>query len=223
MNRPSDQMLNSVVNGDCIEVMRAVPWASVDFILTDPPYLVNYRDRSGRSVANDSNDGAWLKPAFQQMHRVLKPNSLCVSFYGWTQADRFLAAWRAAGLRPVGHFVFAKPYASSERLLRYQHECAYLLAKGEPRRPSVTLPDMLDWSYTGNVLHPTQKPLAGMMPLILAYSHPGEVVLDPFAGSGTTALAARLLGRRYVGIELDRRYGELARERLAKCDVGESR
>ena len=60
MNRPSDQMLNSVVNGDCIDVMNAMPWASVDFILTDPPYLVNYRDRSGRSVANDDND-AWLK------------------------------------------------------------------------------------------------------------------------------------------------------------------
>ena len=49
--------------------MRSLPWASVDFILTDPPYLVNYRDRSGRSVANDGNDGAWLKPAFRQMYR----------------------------------------------------------------------------------------------------------------------------------------------------------
>ena len=64
--------LNSVVNGDCIEVMRNFPSASVDFILTDPPYLVNFHDRGGRSVANDDND-AWLKPAFNQMHRVLRP------------------------------------------------------------------------------------------------------------------------------------------------------
>src|SRR5579872_7160184 len=89
--------LDSVVNGDCIEVMSNLPWASVDFILTDPPYLVNYRDRSGRSVANDANDGAWLKPAFRQMHRILRPDSLCVSFYGWNKVDTFMAAWREAG------------------------------------------------------------------------------------------------------------------------------
>jgi signal peptidase I len=74
MNRRYSQMLNEVTCGDCIDVMRAMPWASVDFILTDPPYLVNYRDRSGRRVANDDND-AWLKPAFRQMYRVLRPPS----------------------------------------------------------------------------------------------------------------------------------------------------
>jgi site-specific DNA-methyltransferase (adenine-specific) len=53
---------NRIINGNCIDIMCSLPWASVDFILTDPPYLVNYRDRSGRNVANDNGDGAWLKP-----------------------------------------------------------------------------------------------------------------------------------------------------------------
>jgi site-specific DNA-methyltransferase (adenine-specific) len=78
---------DSVINGDCIEVMSNLPSASVDFILTDPPYLVNFRDRSGRNIANDDND-AWLKPAFRQMHRVLRPDSLCISFYSWNKADQ---------------------------------------------------------------------------------------------------------------------------------------
>ena len=63
----------TVVLGDCVDVMKATPSKSVDFIPTDPPYLVRYSDRSGRTVKNDDNE-AWLKPAFEQMCRVLKDN-----------------------------------------------------------------------------------------------------------------------------------------------------
>jgi site-specific DNA-methyltransferase (adenine-specific) len=218
----SSDLTDRIIVGDCVTVLKTLPAESVDLTVTDPPYLVRYRSSDGRSIANDDN-ALWLVPAFAQIGRVLKPGRFCVSFYGWTQADRFLAAWRAAGLRPVGHFVFAKSYDSQARLLRYRHECAYLLSKGEPARPGIVLPDVLEWSYSGDALHPTQKPLAALVPLVLAYSRPGEVVLDPFAGSGTTALAAKLLNRRYVGIELDERYARLARERLERCDFGERR
>ena len=64
-------MTNTILHGDCIGVMAGLDADSVDFVLTDPPYLVNYRDRSGRSIANDDND-AWLLPAFRQIHRVMK-------------------------------------------------------------------------------------------------------------------------------------------------------
>ena len=99
MTRLFSQMLGGVTCGDCIDVMAHLPARSIDFVLTDPPYLVRYRDRSGRRVANDDND-AWLKPAFAQIHRVLKADSLCVSFYGWDKVDLFMAAWREAGFRP---------------------------------------------------------------------------------------------------------------------------
>jgi DNA modification methylase len=62
---------NRVLHGDCIEVMRQIPTNSVDFILTDPPYPVNYRDRTGRTIQNDA-DGTWLKPAMAEAYRVLK-------------------------------------------------------------------------------------------------------------------------------------------------------
>jgi DNA modification methylase len=101
MNRLFSQMLNGVTCGDCIDVMAHMPSRSVDFVLTDPPYLVRYHDRSGRRVINDDND-AWLKPAFAQIHRLLKPDSLCVSFYGWNKTDVFMTAWREAGA-PVLH------------------------------------------------------------------------------------------------------------------------
>ena len=207
--------INHIIRGDCISVMATMPSESVDFVLTDPLYLVNYRARDGGRVPNDNNS-AWLNPAFAQVGRVLKRDRFCVSFYGWNKADRFLAAWKAAGLYPVGHLVWTKNYYSKERFVRYSHECAYLLAKGNPEKPRIALRDVLDWRYTGDTLHPTQKPVMALLPLIMAYSQVDDIVLDPFAGSGTTAVAAEALGRRYIGIELDPTYCRLAQERLAE-------
>jgi site-specific DNA-methyltransferase (adenine-specific) len=206
--------VNRIINADCLAALPQISDGSVDFVLTDPPYLVNYRDRSGRSLAGDEN-GEWLKPAFTQIYRVLKPGRFCVSFYGWNKVDQFFAAWKGAGFTPAGHLVWIKPYASSRGMLAYQHEQAYLLAKGSHgQRPEHPLSDVLDWQYTGNRLHPTQKPVRSLKPVIEAFTREGQVVLDPFCGSGSTLLAAKILGRRYIGIELDAEYARAARERL---------
>lgn len=205
--------MNRMILGDCLAVLPTLPGQSVDFVLTDPPYLVNYQDRSGRRIANDRNDG-WLVPAFRQMYRVLRDDAFCVSFYGWNRVDRFFNAWRAAGFRPVGHIVFAKRYQSSVRFLRYQHESAYLLAKGQPELPAQPLPDVLPWKYSGNRLHPTQKPVACLAMLIETFCPSGGLVLDPFAGSGSTCVAAQQTGRGFFGIELDAAYHAAATARL---------
>lgn len=207
------QKKQRIVRGDCIEVMSAWPSESVNFILTDPPYLVNYVDREGRSIANDVS-GEWLRPAFEQMYRLLERDSFCVSFYGWSKTDQFFDAWKAAGFQVVGHMTFPKRYTSTTRYLRYQHEGAYLLAKGRPAVPKHVIGDVLDWVYSGNKLHPTQKPLAVLIPLVESFSRPGGLVLDPFAGSGSTCAAAKLLGRKYLGIEMDGRFHETANDRM---------
>ncbi len=204
---------NTIQHGDCLSILPQIRTGSVNFVLTDPPYLARYRSRDGRTVPNDDND-IWLKPAFAELYRTLQRNSFCVSFYGWPHADRFMEAWRAAGFRIVGHFAFPKRYTSSEKYVRYQHECAYLLAKGYPKEPRHTIGDVIDWTYSGNKLHPTQKPLPVLLPLIETFSAPGGLLLDPFAGSGSTLLAARMLGRSYLGIELDAGYHAAASGRL---------
>jgi adenine-specific DNA-methyltransferase len=204
--------------GDCLDILPTLPDGVADFALTDPPYLVNYKDRSGRSIANDVH-GEWLAPAFDEVFRVLKRDALCISFYGWTKTDEFFDAWRSVGFRIVGHIVFAKPYASRERFVKYQHESAYVLAKGSPALPASPVPDVLPWKYSGNRLHPTEKPIGSMRTLIEAFTKPGDLVLDPFAGSGTTCAAAKQLRRRYVGIELDATYHASAVARLAALDA----
>ncbi|CAM3702947.1 DNA methyltransferase [Agrobacterium radiobacter] len=196
---------NTVLYGDCISLMQRLPGGSVDFILTDPPYLVRYRDRHGRTVANDNN-ATWMKPAFAEMHRVLKPGGFAVSFYGWNHVDTFMDAWRDAGLRVVGHLVFVKPYASSRRFLQHTHEQAYVLAKGDAARPAHPMTDTLPWDYTGNRMHPTQKPLRPLEQIIRSLTRPGDLVLDPFCGSGSTLVAARRCGRDFLGVELEKHH-----------------
>ena len=207
--------VNTILNGNCIDKMRQMPANSIDFILTDPPYLVNYRDRNGRSIQNDANT-EWLRPAMREAYRVLKQDCVAIMFYGWTKVDSFFAAWKDAGFRPVGHLVFRKTYSSKTGFLSYQHEQAYLLAKGRPPLPSRPIADVLDMPYSGNKLHPTQKPVAALAPLIRSFTLPGELVLDPFAGSGSTCATASLCNRQYLGIELDPAYFEQAVNRMAR-------
>ncbi|MGI2907156.1 DNA methyltransferase [Tolypothrix sp. VBCCA 56010] len=204
---------NQLIQGDCIEVMQTLPAASVDFILTDPPYMARYESRDGRTLPNDDND-RWLYPAFSEMYRVLKENSFCISFYGWHKVDRFMHVWKRAGFRPVGHFVFSKSYSSSQSFTQFCHENAYLLVKGNPTKPSHVPRDVLAWKYTGNKLHPTQKPTEALSELIKAYTKPSDLILDPFAGSGSTAIAARQNGRGFIAIEKDANYFNIAQKRL---------
>ncbi len=89
-----------------------------------------------------------------------------------------------------------------------------MLAKGKPKAPKQLIGDVIKWEYSGNKLHPTQKPLAILKPLIQSFSEPGSTMLDCFAGSGSSCLAAKSLFRNYIGIELDKQYASIAQRRL---------
>ncbi|MEJ1960041.1 MAG: DNA methyltransferase [Gammaproteobacteria bacterium] len=205
---------NQIIEGDCLSILKTIRDASVDLVVTDPPYGVSYRDRGGRTVANDDRVENILG-AFSDLYRILKPDTFCISFYGWNRIDAFFRAWTQAGFRPVGHIVWHKDYASRTGFLEARHEQAYVLAKGNPARPAQPLADVQPWEYSGNRSHPTEKAVSVLSPLVECFSRPGDLVLDPFSGSGSTSVAAALSGRRYLGIELDAGYCQVARRRLA--------
>lgn len=129
--------MSRFVLGNCIDVMTRIPDNAIDFILTDPPYLVGFRDRSGRTIAGDKTD-EWLQPACNEMYRVLKKDALMVSFYGWNRVDRFMAAWKNAGFSVVGHLVFTKNYTSKAAYVGYRHE--WRLHPGKRPSTSATKP-----------------------------------------------------------------------------------
>jgi len=175
---------------------------------------VQYRDRNGRSVANDDRLGNVLG-AFSQIYRIMRPDTVCISFYGWNKVDAFFAAWRRAGFYPVGHIVWVKSYASNCRFLEARHEQAYVLAKGRPSAPAKPIADVCEWNYCRNRVQPTQKAGGILKPLIESFSKPGDLVLDPFCGSGSTCVAAAVTGRRYFGVDLISEHCATARGRLA--------
>ena len=86
-----------------------------------------------------------------------------------------------------------------------------MLPKGRPPVPDRPLADIREWKYSGNRVHPTEKHVDILTPLIETFTRPGEMVLDPFAGSGSTCVAAALAGRRYCG---HRAGGTVLRARL---------
>lgn len=96
---------------------------------------------------------------------------------------------------------------------------SYATLRRYPRPPEQPISDVIPWSYAGNKLHPTQKPLCVLTPLVDAFCAPGGLVLDPFAGSGSTLVAARSLGRHYLGIERDAGYHAASLRRLNQSDT----
>lgn len=208
----------TLYHGDCREVLPELPSETIDMALTDPPYLVSYRgrwDAPHAPILGDS-ESDWVAPVFGELWRILKADSLCLSFYGWPHADIFLSTWKASGFRPVSLIVLVKDRLGLGQFTRAQHEQAYLLAKGTPRRPELAPPDVFDWHSPLPRLHPNQKPISPTAKLLSAYTMPGQCVVDPFCGSGTTLIAARLEGRRAIGIEIDERFCEATALRLSQ-------
>jgi DNA modification methylase len=172
-------------------------------------------------LANDDNPAA-VVGAYADLYRVLKRDRFCISFYGYPKLDAFVHAWAEAGFDTVGHIVWPKPYISSTRFVGVAHEAAYVLAKGRPPKPARPLADVQPWEYSGNKAHPTEKAVSVLLPLVRSFSRPGDLVLDPFSGSGSTLVAAAFSGRRYFGVELEAKYVALARRRLAGVERARS-
>ncbi|MDX2085759.1 MAG: DNA methyltransferase [Candidatus Melainabacteria bacterium] len=206
--------MNQIICGEATRILSTFRPQSIDLVITDPPYLVRYRDRDGRTLANDDSPEAVLS-VYAELYRVLKPNSYCISFYGWNAIAEFSEAWKNAGFKTVGHIVWTKPYASRASHTRYHHESAFILAKGFPQKPEDPMSDIQPWAYSGNKLHPTEKAVSVIEPLVQHFSKPGDIVLDPFSGAGSTSVAAKRNHRCSVGIELEAAYCEIARKRLA--------
>lgn len=198
--------------GDCREVLPALP--APDLLLGDPPYGIDYHTSSSRSAACRSNDFAPVhgddRP-FDPAHLLGYPRAVLwganhyadrlpasPSWIVWDKLDG-LTSKRDVGFNDSADCELAWTNLGGPARL-YSHRWIGMLRASEPERR----------------VHPTQKPVALMAWVISWATQPGQLVLDPYMGSGTTLVAAKNLRRRAIGIEVVEAYAEIAARRLSQ-------
>jgi site-specific DNA-methyltransferase (adenine-specific) len=212
------------MNGDCLELMKGIPDGSVDMVLTDPPYGMDYQ--SNRRVVSQKfvkieNDKTleWVDEFVDQCHRVMKNDSALYFFCSWHNMDFFkVAIERKFKLKNI--LVWVKNnHGSGDLKAGYapKHEFIFYAHKGRSLFREKRIPDVLEFPkiHSSKLVHPTEKNIDMLELLAKQNSDVGQVVLDPFMGSGTTGVACVNTGRKFIGIEMDDGYFEIARKRIA--------
>jgi DNA modification methylase len=210
-------------HGDCLDVLRTMPDASIDSIVTDPPYGIGFqsqwveRGRRKPKIAGDDSPFVWF---IRDAARVLKDGGGFICFCEWRHAEAFRLALSWAGLQVKSQIVWDRAWHGMGDLkasFAPTHDLAWFATKGAGfafpgKRPKSVIRAMRPSG--ADAVHPTQKPDELMRQLVSAITPAGGVVLDPFTGSGSTGKAAMLEGLRFIGIEREAEYVEIARARI---------
>jgi site-specific DNA-methyltransferase (adenine-specific) len=202
--------------------MKAMPDKCVDLVLTDPPYGIKYvcgtRIQKFDKLKNDNNTD-FLPEFFRESLRILTDNSHIYCFCSWRTYARFIDSCEAAGLKMIACVVWDKQrdgrgIGDIKGGFYPIHEFCLVASNGrrewDGKRPS----DIFRYEPCYDVSHPTEKPVDLIAKIISISSHEGELVCDPFSGSGTTGVAAIQTCRRFLGFEIDPRWCGLANKRI---------
>ena len=215
-------------NRDCLEVMYDLmnKGVKVDCIITDPPYGMsfqsNHRKLKHKVIAND-NSLEWLYEFVYLSHALLKEDSHMYAFCSFHHVDKFKQAFEQY-FDVKNILIWVKNNTGMGDLYgdyAPQYEMCIFATKGRRLINGARPSNILKSKKTGNVLHPTQKPIDLIEFLVSKSSNANDTILDPFMGSGTTGLAAKNYDRNFIGIELDEDYFNIASKRINETQVQE--
>lgn len=226
-----------ILHDDCLNAMRQLPDGCVDAVITDPPYCSGGFTEAARRASNGSGlrsetrrDGGWfvadnmgtaglmflLRAVAFETVRLLRAGGSMLVFTDWRMVPSLAPAVESAGLRYQNMLIWDKGSAGLGAGFRAQHEVVLHFTAGSPEYYDKGFGNVLKCPRIGaDRDHQTEKPVALIEQLIRVVCPPGGVVLDPFGGSGTTAVAAANLGRDAICIERDAAHVETANRRLA--------
>ena len=214
MNNTEDVRL---IKGDCLELMKGIPDKSIDLTLTDIPYGVVNRESNGlRCLDKQMADVVdfEIKDIVSEFARITK-GSVYV-FCGTEQVSELRAEMIKAGMSTrlvIWNKTNPSPMNGQHIWLSSVECCVF------GKFPKATFNEhckgsVLNFPSGRGKVHPTEKPLKLFEYLVTVSSNEGDMVLDPFMGSGTTGVAAKNTNRKFIGIELDEKYFEIAKERI---------
>jgi modification methylase len=251
--------VNSILHGDCIQILKSLPENSVDLIFADPPYNLQLRNdlyRPNMSKVDAVNDGwdkfngfaeydlftrEWLSASRRALketgtiwvigsyHNIYRVGSIMQDLGFWILND---VVWIKNN--PMPNFRGVRFTNAHETMIWAQKKqgAKYTFNHKSMKALNDDLQMRSDWNLNlvtgkqrlranGTKAHSTQKPEALLYRIIMASSDPGDVVLDPFFGSGTTGAVAKKLGRLWIGIEREKKYIRLAQRRIDAVHAAE--
>lgn len=220
----TNDIKNQVINDDSLEIMKQLSSNCVDLILTDPPYGIDIGNKDGRiggekrgvdaevNEYSDLSDGvSWDadridKEFFEEMLRISKNQII----FGGNYYTDFLyptSCWIVWDKQMSGNFADAElAWASFDQpVKKFEWRWCGMIRKGNEEK-----------------YHPTQKPVGLFKKILKYFSDDGDLILDPFLGAGTTAVASKKMNREYIGIEKEEKYVDISRERLEKVQSGKN-
>lgn len=246
------QPINNIYNMDCIEGMKQLPNNSVDLVITDPPFAIEFKAKRSNYNRTQSHvlEGyqeipkekyyeftlQWMKEVYQ----ILKESGSMYVFSGWNNLKDILNALDKIGFVTVNHIIWKYQFGvvTQKKFVTSHYHCLYVCKNEQKRKffPYARF-NKGDKKDTGGSLHyedkedvwyikreywngdqktPTKLPAELIKKILFYSSEEGDIVLDPFLGSGQVAVVSKILKRQYLGFEIVKEYYEFAKERLDK-------
>lgn len=233
-----------IINDDCFNYLKNINDNSIDLILVDPPYLIS-RESGFKNISETTNDemkskygklsidfGEWDKTEidwnllFKEYYRVLKKGGTVIFFFDIWKSNiiKEVAELNKFKQPRIGQWVKTNPVPINSKLNYLSNSTEYFFTFVKGGKPT------FNSSYDNGIYkypichgkqrfdHPTQKPLELIKDLVEKHSNEGDLVLDTFAGTGTTAHAAYLLNRKYIVIEKELKYFEIIKKRIEELN-----
>ncbi len=230
---------DNIYLGDALSLIKQVPKETVDLIVTDPPFAIDFRasrnnyNRTGRNVIEGYKEVlpgdyaeftcTWMKEAY----RVLRHNGSMYVFSGWNHLKDILEGLDQSGFITINHLIWKyqfgvftkKKYVTSHYhiLFAVKDSDHYTFHKVEHYPEDVWMIRREYWK--GKKKTPTKLPNDLVRKILLFSSSEGDLVFDPFLGSGTVAVVSREMGRHYLGFEVVEDYYRFAKERLERVII----
>ena len=221
--------LGKLYNGDALEVLREMPDKSVDLVLTDPPYGINYKSNHTKNhdyIINDNFDD-WLylmRQVLPEWKRILTNTGCCCccGSGGKTPVTAIFTVEAIKHFNLIQTLVWKKFIGLGWRY-RPAYENILVLSKSknnynfyDKSKACANVIEGFNQDIPQSDEHPTQKPVELMEHLLLIHSKKDDIILDSFCGGGSTLQGAKELGRRFIGIEISPAYLEICKKRLAQ-------
>ena len=228
--------VDNIYCGDSLKLMKEIPENSIDLIVTDPPFAIDFKaqrnnyHRTQSKVLEGYNEIpkekyydftlSWIKEAY----RILKNTGAMYVFSGWTNLRDILNALEETKFIMINHLIWKYQFGVFTKrkfvtshyhiLFVVKDKKRYKFNKIEHYPEDVLIINREYW--TGKIKTPTKLPMELVKKLILFSSDEGDIIFDPFLGSGTVPVCAKMLGRHYLGFEIVKDYYEFAINRISK-------